>query len=127
MESSLISNDTEQAIIASLLKTVEEGSVTYRRYLKLKAKLMDLPVLGNHDIIAPLPDMPELKFTYQQAEDLITQAYGRFDPSYADAVTEMFQKQHIDASPGLGNATARSVQATTTAKPPTSCRASTAP
>ena len=102
MESSLISNDTEQAIIESLLKTVEEGSAAYRRYLKLKAKLMDLPVLGNHDIIAPLPNMPELKYTYTQAEEFITQAYGHFSPSYADAVTEMFQKQHIDASPRFG-------------------------
>ncbi len=57
MESSLISNDTEQAIIENLLKTVEEGAASYRRYLKLKAKLMDLPVLGNHDIIAPLPNI----------------------------------------------------------------------
>ena len=38
MESSLISNDTEQAIIESLLKTVEEGAAAYRRYLKLKGQ-----------------------------------------------------------------------------------------
>ncbi len=75
MESSLISNDTEEGIIGNLLKTIEEGAVAYRRYLKLKAKLMGLPVLGNHDIVAPLPDSPELKFTFQQAQDLITQAY----------------------------------------------------
>jgi oligoendopeptidase F len=50
MESSLISNDTEHGIIDNLLKTIEEGAGTYRRYLKLKAKLMGLPELGNHDI-----------------------------------------------------------------------------
>ena len=102
MESSLISNDTEEGIIDNLLKTIEEGAGTYRRYLKLKAKLMDLPVLGNHDIIAPLPDSPELKFTFQQAQDLITEAYSRFDPQYANAVKEMFQKRHIDATPRFG-------------------------
>ena len=102
MESSLISNDTEQGIIDNLLKTIEEGAMTYRRYLKLKAKLMDLPVLGNHDILAPLPDSPELKFTYQQAQDLVTESYSRFDPQYATAVKEMFQKRHIDATPRFG-------------------------
>ncbi len=102
MESSLISNDTEQAIIERLLFTMEEGSVVYRRYLKLKAKLMGLSVLGNHDIVAPLPDTPEQKFTYMQAEERITQAYSRFEPNYASAVQEMFQKQHIDASPRFG-------------------------
>ncbi|MCL4429346.1 MAG: M3 family oligoendopeptidase, partial [Chloroflexi bacterium] len=102
MESSLISNDTEQGIIGNLLKTIGEGAGTYRRYLKLKAKLMGLPVLGNHDILAPLPDSPELKFTFQEAENLVTRAYSRFDPAYAAAVKEMFQKCHIDATPRFG-------------------------
>ncbi len=102
MESSLISNDTEQTIIESLLETVEEGAAKYRRYLKLKAKLMDLPVLGNHDIIAPLPDTPELKYTFTEAQEFISQAYRRFSPVYADAVKEMFEKQHIDPTPRFG-------------------------
>ena len=63
---------------------------------------MDLPVLGNHDILAPLPNSPEQKFTYQQAQDIITNAYSRFDPAYAAAVKEIFQKQHIDAAPRFG-------------------------
>jgi oligoendopeptidase F len=102
IESSLVSNDTEQAIIDSLLRTIEEGAVTYRRYLKLKAKLMDFPVLGNHDLVAPLPKSPELKFSFQQAQNLIIRAYSRFDPAYASAVKEMFQKHHIDPTPRFG-------------------------
>ena len=102
MESSLISNDTQQTIIGNLLKTIEEGAGAYRRYLKLKAKLMGLPTLGNHDIVAPLPNSQELKFTFQEAQDLVTRAYSRFDPAYAAAVKEMFQKQHIDATPRFG-------------------------
>lgn len=102
MESSLISNDTEEGIIGNLLKAVETGAESYRRYLKLKAKLMDLPVLGNHDIMAPLPNTLELKFTFQEAQDLVTEAYSRFDPQYASAVKEMFQKRRIDATPRFG-------------------------
>ncbi len=102
MESSLISNDTQQGIIENLVKTIEEGSVSYRRYLKLKAKLMDLPILGNHDIVAPLPNAPDIRYSYQQAQDIITEAYSRFDPAYAMAVKEMFTKRHIDATPRFG-------------------------
>ena len=36
MESSLISNDTEEGIIANLLKTIEEGAGTYGDILSLK-------------------------------------------------------------------------------------------
>ncbi len=102
MESSLISNDTEEDIIRVLLQTIEEGAATYRRYLKLKAKLMDLPVLANFDIVAPLPDAPEQKYTFSQAENKITDAYSRFSPQYATAVKEMFAKRRIDASPRFG-------------------------
>ena len=102
MESSLISNDTEQNIIDNLLRTIEENVGIYRRYLKLKAKLMEVPVLGNHDIVAPLPDLPELTFTYKQTQNLITQTYNRFDTQYTSAVKEMFSKHHIDAAPRFG-------------------------
>jgi len=102
MESSLISNDTQLDIVENLLKTVEEQAETYRRYLQLKAKLMDLPSLSNYDILAPLQNAPEFKFTYQQAQDLVTRAYKAFDPKYATPVEEMFKKQHIDASPRYG-------------------------
>lgn len=102
MEASLISNDTELGIIENLLKTVEEGAISYQRYLKIKAGLMGLPVLGNHDLIAPLPDTSEKKFTFKQAQELVIKSCNRFDPAYATAVVEMFQKRHIDATPRFG-------------------------
>jgi oligoendopeptidase F len=102
MESSLISNDTQLHIISNLLKTIEKGASSYRRYLKLKAKLMELPVLGNHDIVAPIPGASEIKFTYEHAQAIVTNAYGRFDSNYSSGVKEIFQKNHIDATPRFG-------------------------
>jgi oligoendopeptidase F len=102
MEASLINNDAEQIIIDNLLTSIEEGTKTYRQYLKIKAKLMGVPVLGNHDIVAPLSGVSELKFTFNQAHDLIVRAYNRFDPSYTEAIAEMFTKRHIDAAPRFG-------------------------
>ena len=63
---------------------------------------MGLPLLGNHDIVAPLPDAPEAKFTFEEARSLVTRAYSHFDPEYATAVKEMFARRHIDASPRFG-------------------------
>ncbi|MDR1991963.1 MAG: M3 family oligoendopeptidase [Nitrososphaerota archaeon] len=102
MEASLINNDIQQSIIDGLLGTIAEGAVGYRRYLKMKAKLMDVPVLSNYDITAPLPSMPEQKFSFSQAQTIITEAYNNFGSQYAEAVREMFQKRHIDASPRFG-------------------------
>lgn len=102
MESSLITNDTEQVIIDNLLRAIENNTALYQYYLKLKAKLMNLQKLGNHDIVAPLPSTPELKFTFEEAQDLVTRAYSRFDDAYAIAVKEMFTCNRIDATPRYG-------------------------
>jgi len=102
MEASLVSNDTEQNIIDNLLKAIGNQALSYRRYLKLKAKLMNLPVLGNHDLVAPLPSAPELKFTFEEAETLVTRAYSHFDEEYSTAVKEMFAKKRIDVPPRFG-------------------------
>lgn len=102
MHASLISNDIQHDIIDNLLGTIEEKAKIYRRYLKLKAKIMNLSQLGNHDIVASLPDVPEPKFTFQAAQDLVTKAYSRLDSDYVTAVEEMFAKQHIDSSPRFG-------------------------
>jgi oligoendopeptidase F len=102
MEPSLMNNDTEEAIVENLLHTMEEGAEMYRGYLKLKAKLMGLPLLGNHDIVAPLPDKLERKFTFEEAQSLVIKAYSRFDSEYATAVKEIIAKRHIDATPRFG-------------------------
>jgi oligoendopeptidase F len=102
MEASLIENDTDQQTIENLLKIVEENVHVYQHYLRLKAKLMGLPKLGCHDIIAPLPDAPDMRFTFEQAKDLVIKAYESFDEEFAQPVRDMFKRKHIDATPRYG-------------------------
>ncbi len=102
MHPSLIANDTEQGIIDGLLKAVEGHVELYHRYLRLKAKLMGLPKLGCHDIVAPLPQVPDMKYDYETARDIVARAYSKFDEGYAFAVKDMFAQRHIDASPRYG-------------------------
>ncbi|MEM3700671.1 MAG: M3 family oligoendopeptidase [Candidatus Bathyarchaeia archaeon] len=102
MHASLIANDVDQQTIDNLLKVVEENVGLYKHYLRLKAKIMGLPKLGCHDIIAPLPDAPEMKFDFEKAKDLVIKAYSNFDEEYAFAVKDMFARNHIDATPRFG-------------------------
>lgn len=102
MESSLIRDDLERQTVEDLLKTLEEHAPLYQRYFKLKAKLMRLPKLGYQDIAAPIPDAPKMQFAYDEAKDLIIEAYSRFDEEYARAAKDMFARKHVDALPRLG-------------------------
>ena len=99
---SLIVNDTEQEIIESLMKTVEENADVYRRYLKLKAKLLNVPKLNYADVLAPLLEMPDKKYSWDEAKKVILEAYQNFDNEFAAYATDMFEKRRIDGSIRMG-------------------------
>ncbi|MHA1916184.1 MAG: M3 family oligoendopeptidase [Promethearchaeota archaeon] len=102
MHDSLIVNDTTQEIIDNLMKAIEEGVGAYRKYLTLKAKILDLPKLNCADIRAPLPIAPSKEYTWDDAREFSLKAYEKFSPEFAEYVRDMFDRKHIDASPRKG-------------------------
>jgi len=81
---------------------IEEHVGIYRRYLKLKAKQLNLPKLSCEDIVAPLPDSPDIKYDWEKAQKIILEAYGKFDENFYSTAKDMFERNHIDASPRFG-------------------------
>jgi oligoendopeptidase F len=96
MTQSLIDNDVEQKSIDALMRNMEENVKAYRRYLRLKAKLMGLEKLGNWDIVAPLPNAPEKKYTWAESMREVVAAYSVFDAEWGNWVQDMYSKRHID-------------------------------
>ncbi|NWF95731.1 MAG: M3 family oligoendopeptidase [Candidatus Thorarchaeota archaeon] len=93
---SLIDNDVDEETISALMATIEKNVGTYRDYLKLKAKAMGLPKLGNWDIIAPLPNAPEKKYQWEESRRLIVEAYTDFDEEAGKWIEEMYSRRHLD-------------------------------
>jgi oligoendopeptidase F len=96
MTQSLIDNDVDQKTIDSLMKTIQKNVGLYRRYLKVKAKLMGLHKLANYDIRAPLPQAPETSYTWTEAQKETEEAYKEFDTQIGKWIREMYEKRHID-------------------------------
>lgn len=93
---SLISNDLDQATLDSLMKTIEKNVGVYRNYLKIKSKIMGFKKLGNWDIMAPLPNAPETKYTWKEAREETVSAYTEFDGEIGGWIDEMYERRHID-------------------------------
>jgi len=96
MTQSLIANDVDQQTIDSLMNTIEKNVDLYQRYLRIKAKLMGLGKLANYDLIAPLPNAPEMDYAWREARQEIMDAYVGFDEEIGGWINEMFKKRHID-------------------------------
>ena len=93
---SLIANDVDRHVIDSLMNTIEKNVGLYQRYLKLKAKMMGLDKLANYDIVAPLPNTPEMEYAWKESRKEVVDAYMGFDEEIGGWVDEMFERRHID-------------------------------
>jgi oligoendopeptidase F len=102
MEPSLMANDVDEQAIINLLTTVEDHAGLYQRYLNLKTKLMGLPKLGGHDVWAPLPRDAGMRFEYEQAKNLVIEAYDRFDEEFSSIARGIIAMNHVDSSPRFG-------------------------
>ncbi|MHA2288435.1 MAG: M3 family oligoendopeptidase [Promethearchaeota archaeon] len=98
MHQSLIFNDTTQVIIDNLMKVIEENVGVYQRYLRLKAKVMKLTKLTCADVRAPLEAPTMKERTWEEAKELVLEAYGKVDDDFKKYVNDMFDRSHIDAA-----------------------------
>lgn len=97
MTQSLLVNDVDEETINALLNTIEKNRGVYQDYLRLKAKVLGLKKLGNWDILAPLNDTPDKKYTWEESMQLVVEAYTEFDNEVGTWIQEMFDRRHIDA------------------------------
>ena len=98
MHQSFIFNDTSKIIIDSLMKVIEENVEVYQRYLSLKAKAMKLSKLTCADVRAPLEAPSMKKRSWDEAKELVLEAYGNVDDDFENYLKDMFDRSHIDAA-----------------------------
>lgn len=104
MTQSLIDNDVDQETIHGLMEAILKNVKVYRRYLRLKARLMGLKKLANYDIVAPLPKAPEAKYSWKLARKQVLAAYGKFDQEVASWIEDMYNRHHLDGTVRKGKA-----------------------
>ena len=96
IDASFVFNDVDKETIEGLMRTVENNVGLYRRYLKLKAELMGLERLTGYDLRAPLPHIPDKRYTWREARELVVGAYTDFDAEVGGWVNEMYERRRID-------------------------------
>ncbi len=94
-------NFIEDEIIDVLQKTVKDNyHATAHRYYKIKAKLLNQKYLNYWDRNAPISfnkDIKKKKYSFQEAQKLVTEAYAEFHPQMAEIAQKFFDKKWIDA------------------------------
>ena len=100
-----LANRVEAPVVEALVSSVRASYPRLsHRYYALKAKWLGKEKLAHWDRNAPLPDKPERKFAWSEAQALVLGAYSNFAPEMAALAKEFFDKRWIDASVRPGKA-----------------------
>jgi len=98
-----VSNYIEDNVVDALLVAVRKSYPKLsHRYYALKAKWFGKKALDYWDRNAPLPGDADRKYTWDEAKELVLDAYGRFSPELAGIGKKFFDKPWIDAAPTPG-------------------------
>lgn len=98
MEGRNKSNQIPDAVVDALHAAVMNVSgPLLRRYFKLKAEMLGVPVLAWSDRNAPLPFADKAQIPYDEAMTTVLAAYEGFSPTLAGIIRTMVADRRIDA------------------------------
>jgi oligoendopeptidase F len=101
MDARNLANEIEGASVDSLLEACVARYPLVARYYRLKARLLGLKQLEDHDRYAPLPEAGGSR-SFEDARRIVLDAYRDFSPELAEIAGRFFESSWIDAELRLG-------------------------
>jgi pepF/M3 family oligoendopeptidase len=102
LDQALFANAIDRAVLDALLQAIVEALPDYRHYLRVKARLLGLPVLAGYDLSAPVGDVTP--WPYDTARTFIIEQFTRYSPRLGALAERAFREHWIDADPREGKA-----------------------
>lgn len=98
-----VNNLIEDDVVDALITTVKKNySATAHRYYAYKAKLFGKDALDYWDRNAPLPMESDEHILWDEAVEIVLDAYKSFSPKLADLGASFFANSWIDVPPAAG-------------------------
>jgi oligoendopeptidase F len=102
LESSLFGNNIPTSVYTQLVSDVNKNLPTLHRYLKLRQRMMGVKQLRYEDLYAPLVHSVDLRYTPEQAQDIVLAAVKPLGQAYVDTLRWGFTHGWVDWLPTTG-------------------------
>jgi len=97
MESRCLDNQVSLEAVENMLAAAEKGYEIARKYYQLKAKVTGLSDFTNADIYSPIGGRVR-NFNFNEARDIVLDAYTKFHPEAGSIVKKFFDDRRIDSA-----------------------------
>ncbi|MBU0762211.1 MAG: M3 family oligoendopeptidase [Candidatus Altiarchaeota archaeon] len=97
-----IANDVEDQAVKSMLESIEKNSQLFRKYFKMKKKLLNLEKIDKYDLYATPKHKKEQKIPYAKAVKMVLDTYKEFNDRLYELAKLFYESNHINYAPMHG-------------------------
>ena len=91
-----LQNDIPDEVVETLLNVSQKNAELFQRFFKLKARLLKMEKLRRYDIYAPVTSSTK-EFSFNDALEIILDAFGQFEPRFAQLAYRVISENHVDS------------------------------
>ncbi len=102
LHAALDANNIPVDVYHSLITNVNDNLDSFHRYLRLKKRMLDVDQLKYSDVYAPVVEEVELKYSYNEAVQLVLESLEPMGQDYVDVIAQAADQRWIDVYPTPG-------------------------
>ncbi len=96
LEGELFSGNIPESVYTTLIEQVHKFFPVMHKYVQLRQELLGIKDGKMYDMYVPLIDMPDVKYTYEQAQELAKKALAPLGEDYVELLDRSFKENWID-------------------------------
>ena len=101
LEAALFGNNIPTSVVENLIHETKQGVGPFRRYHKLRKRVLNLPEYYVFDALVPIIDF-DVKYPYDDVLDWVAEAMSPLGPEYQARVRRAFSERWIDVYENQG-------------------------
>ena len=102
LEAELSSDNISVKVYNNLISTIHANLDDLGRYLKLRKKVLDVKRLHMYDLYVPIVEMPKVKYTFEEAKEIVIKAMAPMGEKYVEDMKRAFTDGWIDVFENRG-------------------------
>ncbi len=90
-------NDIPDDVVDTLLEVAQANAPVFQRFFRLKARLLGQESLRRYDMYAPVVQTSAKRYAFDEAVQMVLDAFAEFDPKVAELTSDVFAAGHVDS------------------------------